>query len=76
MVKKQRSKVHCLPSVKCLSPGLGNEVLAIIGPELSCRARESNLLTQSVMSSIPGLSNQVLDISGPELSCQALGLNL
>ena len=58
------------------SPGLGNEVLAIIGPELSCRARESNLGTQSVMSSILGLSDQFLDIIGPELSCQALGSNL
>ena len=56
--------------------GLGNQVLEISGQELSCRARESNLQTQSVMSSIPGLGNQVLDISGPELSCQALGANL
>ena len=64
------------PSVMSSSPRLGNEVLAIIGPELSCRARESNLRTQSVMSSIPRLGIQVLDISGPELSCQALGLNL
>ena len=58
------------------SPGLGNEVLAIFGPELSCQARESNLGTQSVMSSIPALGNQVLEISGQELSCQALGSNL
>ena len=59
-----------------LSPGLSNEVLAIIGPELSCRARELNLGTQSVMSLIPGHGSQVLDLSGPELSCQALGSNL
>ena len=58
------------------SPGLGNEVLAIFGPELSCQAWETKLGTQSVMSLIPGLGNQVLDISGPELSCQALGSNL
>ena len=58
------------------SPGLGNVVFIIIGPELSCRAGELNLGTQSVMSSIPGLGNQVLDLSGPELSCQALGSNL
>ena len=36
------------------SPGLGNEVYAIIGPELSCQALGSNLWTQRVMSSIPG----------------------
>ena len=58
------------------SPRLSNEVLAIIGPKHSCRARELSLRTKSVMSLIPGLGNQVLDISGPELSCQALGLNL
>ena len=58
------------------SPRLGNEVLAIIGPELSCLALELNLGTQSVMSLIRGLVNHVLDISGQELSCQALGSNL
>ena len=58
------------------SPGLGNEVLAIIGSELSCPAQESNLGTQSVMSSILGLGDQFLDIIGPEISCQALGSNL
>ena len=57
-------------------PALGNEVLAIIGPELSCQAWELNLGTQIVMSSIPRLGNQVLDIIGPELSCQTLGSNL
>ena len=58
------------------SPGLGNEVLAIFGPELNCQAPESNLGSQSVMSSIPGLGNQVLAIIGPELSCQARESNL
>ena len=51
-------------------------MIAIIGPKLSCRAQESNLGTQSVLSLIPRLGNQVLDISGLELSCQALGSNL
>ena len=34
-------------------PGLGNQVLDISGPELSCQALGSNLWTQRVMSSIP-----------------------
>ena len=50
-------KAYCLSSVMSSSPGLGNDVLAIIGPKLCPQAQELNLRTLSVLSLIPRLGN-------------------